>query len=234
MNNSIKDKNILVLGGTGSIGGAISDALEKEGARVFRHGRSGEYAADVKDENQLKSLITGIIKKSGPIYGLVNSVSASAKIGGFEKKTWSDFSAQLEVQLKASVVSTEALVPVMKENGGVIVNILSSYVDGQPPASLSDYVTAKYAMLGFTKALAKDLERFKIMVNAVSPSLIKNEFSAGVPEKLLEILAAQSPTSRLTTPDDVTRVVVDLMVNTGKTGQNIVINGGQVCPPVEG
>ncbi len=229
MTNSIKNKTILVLGGVGSIGSTISDLLEKEGARVFRHDLVGEYAADVRDETQLKSLIENIIKRSGPIYGLVNSVSAPIKIGGFEKKKWSDFSEQLGVQLKAAVVSAEVLIPRMKENGGgAIVNILSSYVMDQPPASLTDYVTAKYAMLGFSKSLAKDLEKYKITVNAVSPSLIKNNFSAGVPEKLLEIMAAQSPTGRLTNPEDVARAVLELIADTGITGKNIQIVGGKI------
>ena len=229
MTNSIKNKTILVLGGTGSIGSAISELLEGAGAKVFRHGLTGECAADVRDEVQLKSLINGVIKKSGPIYGLVNSISAPVKIDGIEKKKWADFLEQLDVQLKAAVVAGEVLIPHMKENGGgAIVNILSSYVTNQSPASLSDYVTAKYAMLGFTKASAKDLEKYKITVNAVSPSLIKNEFSRGVPEKLLEILAAQSPTGRLTNSEDVARAVLELIADPGITGKNIQIIGGEV------
>lgn len=227
----VKDKVILILGGTGGIGSAIADLLEKEEARVCRHGISGEYAADVRDTEQTERMLKKVLEKFGRIDVVINSISVPASHGGIEKKNWIDFKNHFDVQLKAAVETSHFLVPFMKkQGGGNIVNILTSYVVGVPPSGLSDYVTAKYAMLGLTKALARELARYHISVSAVSPSIIKNNFTANVPEKLLEIEAQQSPTGRLTRAEDVAKAVLSLMTDADSSvnGQNIIISGGQI------
>src|SRR3989344_2573382 len=110
-----KDKIVLVLGGTGDIGSAISLAFEKEGAKVCRHGRSGEYAADLRDENNTNVLITKIIEKYRQVDVLVNAVSHSVKIDSFDKKNWSDFDDHLQTQLKGGFNVIQKLLPSMKE-----------------------------------------------------------------------------------------------------------------------
>lgn len=223
----LKDKIVLILGGVGHIGSAIADLFEKNGATVCRHGLVGDYAADVSKSEEAKKLIEGVIKKFGRIDILVNSVSAPAVIGSFDKKSWADFSGQLNVQLKSAVEAASLVLPGMKQNNfGRIINIASEYSIGEPPSSLSDYVTAKYALVGFTKALAKEVGKLGITVNAISPSLIKNEFSKNVPEKLLEILAAQSPSGKLTVAEDVAREALNL-VSGLVNGENILIVGGK-------
>ncbi len=220
-----------MLGGTGNIGSAIADALEKEGAIVCRHGLAGEYAADLANSEETENLIKKVIGRFGQLDILVNSVSAPTKIGSFDKKTWQDFLAHLNIQLKATVETSSLVLPYMRKNGfGRIINVASSSVAGQPPSNLSDYVTAKYALVGFTKALAREVERFGVTVNAVSPSLVKNDFSKDFPEKMSEILIAQSPTGRLTTAEDVARETLLLVTDeSGKTnGKNIIIVGGKV------
>src|SRR3989304_5363592 len=88
----LKDKIVLILGGVGNIGSAIADLFEQNGAIVCRHGLVGDYIADVSNLEETKKLIEKVIQKFGRLDVLVNSVSAPAVIGGFEKKTWEDFS----------------------------------------------------------------------------------------------------------------------------------------------
>lgn len=225
----LKDKVILILGGTGSIGSAIAEVFEKEGAIVCRHGLgSGEYLADLGNSEEIEGLIKKVIAVRGRIDIIINSVSASVKIAPFEKKNWQDFLGHLNVQLKAAVETALLSLPHMKQQGGGgIINIITSYVSGDVPSSLSDYVTAKYALLGLTKSLAKDLSRYKVRVNAVSPSFIRNRFTKAVPEKFDDIAIAQSPLGRLTAPDDIAQAVLKL-VSEDVTGKNIIINGGNV------
>jgi len=199
-----KNKIILVLGGTGDIGSAISGRLEKDGFAVLRHGLSGDYVADVRDSEQTKKMLDKIMEKFGRIDGVVNTVSAPADHGGIEKKTWDNFSNHLNIQLKSAVDTAHWLVPVMKkQGGGALINILTSYVAEEPPSGLSDYVSAKYAMLGLTKALAQELGKYKITVNAISPSFIKNRFTKHIPEKMIEMIIDETPSGRLTTAEDV-------------------------------
>lgn len=220
-----KDKVILILGGMGDIGSAISESFLKNDAIVCRHGLDiGEYQADLRDENQITSLVSKVIKDHGRIDVMVNSVSAPARISPFENKNWSDFLDHLNIQLKSSVFLAKLVLPHMKSlGGGRIINIVTVYTIGDVPGSLSDYVTAKYAMLGFTKALAKDFYRYKITVNAVSPSFIKNNFTRDVPEKLAEIIKSQTPNNYISSANEVADVVLYLASDRASqiTGQNI-------------
>ena len=230
MNEEIKNKIVLILGGTGAIGSAIAAALRREGAVVFQHGIEGQYAADVRKDG-VRKLIEKVLAEAGRVDILINALSAPAKIGPVENKNWEAFQEQFNVQLKAAVEAALILVPLMKQKkDGKIINILTSYVEGEPPASLADYVTAKYAMLGFTKALAKELSRWSIAVNAVSPDIIKNKFSRSVPEKYFEIAAAQTSTGRLTVEEDVAKAVLLAVSKKAAeaSGRNFVISGGKI------
>ncbi len=226
-----KDKIILILGGTGSIGSSISEAFNDEGATVCCHGQTGDYSADLRNSTETSQLIEKIIGKYGFIDVIVNSVSNLANIASFEKKDWTDFIGHLEIQLKSCVETSKLVLPYMKKRGsGKIINILSSYIIGGPPSNLSDYITAKYALLGLTKALAKELGRFNINVNAISPSFIKNSFTKDVPEKLSEILISQTPLGRLATTKDVADAVLFLASDKASfiNGENLIVSGGSV------
>lgn len=229
--NKLANKIILVLGGTGAVGSAVADLLAAGGATVCRHGRAGNYRADVRDGDQTKKLVDKIINRLGRIDAVVNALSAPVKIGSFESKKWEDFLEQFDVQLKAAVETTKLVVPHMKkQKKGRIINILTSYTIGSPPSSLSDYVTSKYALLGLTKVLARELGRYNITVNAVSPGFVKNRFTKNVPEKFSEILISQTPLGRLATAGDIAEVVFFLCSDEADfiTGENINLSGGQV------
>lgn len=229
--NTHNGQTILILGGTGGIGSCIADFLEQKGARVIRHGTIGPYAFDVRTKKDVDVFVDNIIHTFGKIDAIVNSLSAPITIGSFDKKTWENFSEHLNVQLKAAVEIEGRIISLMKKQGqGRIIHILTSYVIGAPPSSIAEYITAKYAMLGLTKALAKELGRFHITVNAVSPGFIKNKFSSGVPEKLPELISAETPLGTLTSEEDVARAVSFLLSDGADhiTGENINLSGGHV------
>lgn len=226
-----KNKIVLILGGTGHIGSAVALAFEKEGAKVCRHGHSGKYAADLMNDGDINALVDKVLVDYKRVDIMVNAASHPVKINSFDKKTWPDFEDHFQVQLKGGFGVIQKLLPGMKANkSGRIINILTSYTIGQPPSGLSDYITAKYALLGLTKSLAKELGKYNITVNAVSPGFIKNKFTKNVPEKFAEILISQTPLGRLTTAADVARVVGFLCSDDADfiTGENINLSGGQV------
>jgi 3-oxoacyl-[acyl-carrier protein] reductase len=170
-----------------------------------------------------------IIDKFGRIDILVNATSAPLKIASLEEKKWADFSGHLDVQFKSAVVFTKLILPYMKkQKWGRIINILSTGIIGQPPSNLSDYISAKYAAWGLTKCLAKELGRFNITVNAVSPNFIKNKFSSVFPEKMAELVASQTPGGKLATPQDVADKVLFLASEKASkiNGENIIVSGG--------
>ena len=222
----LKGKIALVLGGVGSIGSAISDVLEEEGAIVCRHGLIGDYSGDVADFQASERMVNPILGKYGAVDILVNSVSAPAKLASFDKKTWQDFLAHFTVQLKSAVEVTQMVLPKMKERKwGRIVNIASSYTRGVPPGSLTDYVTSKYAIIGLTKALAAEVGRYGITANAISPSFIKNKFTENVPSKVVEMLIEKSSEKRLINPEDVASKVLEIILS-DLNGENVFITAG--------
>lgn len=226
----LKNKLALVLGGTGGIGSAIADLLEKEGATVIRHGRGGKYGADVTKDGALKKLIDKVLAEYKRIDVVINSLSAPIVLTLIENKKWPDFLAHLNIQLKAAIDSVVQLVPKMKsQGGGKFINIVSVVVQNDPPKKYADYVTAKYALLGFSKTLAEELRGENIFVNCVSPDFVKTELTKVFPEKLAEIIAEQKPTGRLTTPRDVAQIVLDFTLDdSGRTGENIILSGGKI------
>lgn len=233
--DKLKIKVILVLGGTGDIGSVVADLLEASGATVCRHGRSGDYSADVRDGDQTKSLVDDIVNRSGRIDVVVNVLSAPIKIAPIFKKDWSNFLDHFNVQLKAAVDIVQAVAPYMKlQKNGHFINILSSVVKGEPPASYADYVTAKYAMLGLSKCLSEELGRSGIKISCISPDFVLTKLTAEFPPKLGEVLASRNSSKRLTQPKDVAALVKKVIYNSGNyDGKNVIMGGGRVIASVD-
>ncbi len=198
---NLKNRIILILGGTGSVGGATAKFLEREGATVVCHGlNSGEWRADLSKDGEAKRLINAISAKYGRVDVVINSIGASLKLAPIEKKNWDDYQAQLEVQLRAAVEITSAVAPIMKnDKKGIILHVITSGVD-EVPSHMIDYLTAKYALMGFARASERELARFGIKVLYIKPRFIKNDFTRDMPEKAVEMMEAKG---EVTTPEEV-------------------------------
>ena len=193
MAKNLHDKVILILGGTGGIGSAIGDVLENAGARVCRHGRRGDFAADVREEKNIEALVEKIVQEFGRIDIIVNSLTSSIKLARLEERSWSGFLDQFNVQLKSTVDILKYAVPQMKkQGGGKFVNIISSVVHGVPPKMYADYITSKYAMFGLSKCMAEELKRYNIETKWVSPEFVKTDLTKVFPEKILEMIPIQT------------------------------------------
>jgi len=220
---NLKSKTALILGGTGSIGRVIAGVFENNGITVVRHSST---KVDVSDTNALKNFIEKTIVEHKKIDILVNSVSPKVNLDPFEQKNWDDFKLHLETQLKSAVESAKIVLPLMKQNKyGRIIHIATIYTLKEIPVRVVDYVTAKFALIGFTKALAKETKRFGITVNAVSPSFIKNKFNEKLPDKIVEIIGKESPTGKLITEEDVAKKVLYLVSSEADniTGENLSV-----------
>lgn len=224
-----KDKIVFIVGGTGSIGGIIGDAFTVRGAIVYRHGLHGEYKADVRKGKAINRVIAGVLREHGRVDILINSVSAPVSIASFERKHWGDFLGHLEIQLKSAVETAGLIIPSMKkEKYGRIIHILTTSIGGKTPSNMSDYITAKYALLGFTKALAKDVGKYNITVNALSPSFIGSNLTSHFPDKLKDFIIFDTPISRLVKPNEIAQSVLFLASDDASyiTGENIQVSGG--------
>tara|TARA_A100001015_G_scaffold238393_1_gene271381 strand:- start:205 stop:990 length:786 start_codon:yes stop_codon:yes gene_type:complete len=192
MNNTLKNKKILISAGASGIGWATAKICLLKGATVFlcdvekkylskikKHKQINKklftYRCDASSEDDVLQLFTKISKKTKKLDCLINNVGVAGPTGTIEKLS----SIQWEKTLKTNVIShfyfTKLAIPMLKKNkGGSIINMSSGAgIMGFPLRS--PYAASKWAVIGITKTLAMELGKFKIRVNAICPGTIKGD-----------------------------------------------------------
>lgn len=238
----------VVTGGSGGIGKAISLRLAKDGfsiviayrGRVDRanaviaeilsnKGKAIAVCADISTKEGVELLYKSAAKEFGGVSVLVNNASSAINPRPFELMDWEDVQNQLNTQLKGSFLLCQSCAPGMIERGwGRIVNITSQVVEGEPTPSWTSYAIAKASLAKFSSYLAADLGSNGITVNCVSPGMSETGLIGSISEKVQLMIARQTPTRRLTKPEDVAAAVAYLVSSEASqvTGQTILVNGG--------
>jgi 3-oxoacyl-[acyl-carrier protein] reductase len=174
-------------------------------------------------------VVQDIINTWGQIDILVNNagITRDALLVRMKDEDWK---AVLEVGVQGVYYCTkEVLRYMMKKRYGRIINI-SSVVGVMGNAGQTNYSTAKAAILGFTKSLAREVASLGITVNAVAPGFINTEMTKKLPEEVREVWLQQVPLRRWGEPEEVAQVVAFLASRAAGyiTGQTIHVNGGLV------
>jgi len=184
----------------------ICDLLE-EGEKVAEEIRSrgGEaifHKLDVTDRQAVKRMVDTVVERYGRIDILINNAGIT-RDAQFLKMTEEDWDKVIAVNLKGVFNVTQAVAPVMVEQGkGKIVNA-ASVVALYGNFGQTNYVASKAGVIGMTKVWARELGRKGVNVNAVAPGFIQTEMTARVPEKVLQMMCERTPLGRLGTPRDV-------------------------------
>ena len=227
-------KTVLVTGGVRGIGLAIAKEFQKKGYRVcVTYSKDEEsaalakaigletYRADVADENAVKALFRTV----GRVDILVNNAGVSL-IKQIQDTSYAEFERLMAVNVGgAFLCSREAAKGMIERQSGLIVHISSVW--GEVGGSCeSVYSASKAALVGFTKALAKELGWSGIRVNCVSPGVIDTPMNAHFTQE--EVLAMQEeiPVGRMGTGEEVAKAVVFLEENEYVTGVDLPVNGG--------
>jgi 3-oxoacyl-[acyl-carrier protein] reductase len=208
------------------IDGRGLDALVHEpgvdGARIT------SLTVDVADEAMLRDALAGGMRRFGPIDILVN-VAGIGGHGTFLELTPSERDRVLDVHVRGTMAATHAVVGGMVERGwGRIVTMLSDGVwHGRTTVH---YTTAKGALLGFTRALAREVAASGVRVNAVAPGPVETAMLLDDPADVIEAERATVPIGRFLQPDEVAMTVAFLCGPGGDayTGQVLAPNGGTV------
>lgn len=233
-------KNIIVTGGSRGIGAKIVEKFAKEGNRVILNYHKSQieaekikqmfpdniilYKADVSKFDEVKSMCDFCIENYGSVDILVNNAGI-AQIKPFADITEEDWDYMMNINLKGVYNCTKCVIDNMIHNKkGKIINISSIW--GEVGGSCEvHYSAAKAGIIGFTKALAKEMGLSNIQVNCVAPGIIDTEMNS---MHDLDELKNDVPLNRIGTPEDVANVVYFLTSDAAEyiTGQVISVNGG--------
>ena len=236
-------KLVLITGGSRGIGAACAEIFSKNGYFVAINYNKSESAAlalaqkldnsqafyaDVSKENEVKTLFSEVYKAFGKYPDvLINNAGVSVS-GLFTDSTTEDFDKLFDINVKgAYLCSREVLGSMIPRKSGKIINISSMW--GQTGASCEVlYSASKSALIGMTKALAKETGPCGITVNCIAPGVIKTDMLSCYDGTTLKALANDTPLSRLGTPQDIAQAALFLAEDASDfiTGQVLGVNGG--------
>ena len=234
-------KAAIVTGGSRGIGRAIVRALAREGAKVaftYAHNKAiadevanGDtvigFQADVTSFDQAKNLVKHVKERFGRIDILVNNagITRDKMLAFMSEKDWDDV---LDTNLKGVFNLTKPVVGVMiRQKSGTILNITSiSGIVGMP--GQVNYSSSKAGMIGFTKALAKEIAKANVTVNALALGFVETDMTGVLSPELQQKALERIPLGRFGKPEDMAEVALFMVSPKAgyMTGQVLQVDGG--------
>lgn len=223
----------LITGSSRGLGRSIALAFGKRGHRVVIHYRDKKseaeavasqikesmvLKADVKNSNEVKSLVNEVVKQWGGIDVLVNNAGIT-KEALLLKTSEKNFDEVIEINLKGTFNFICAAAPYMvNKNSGHIISI-SSFAGLKGKAGLSAYSASKAGLIGLTMSAAQELIEHNIMVNAVLPGYMLTDMGIESNEKAKELALNDSLIKSFSDPNNVAEFICCLSEAKGITGQ---------------
>jgi 3-oxoacyl-[acyl-carrier protein] reductase len=230
---------VIVTGGARGLGAAYVRGLKDGGYSVvvadLNESDEGDLyvRVDVSDPDSCDAMARAVLDRFGRVDVLVNNAGYFTEIvkKPFEELTVEEWDHCFAVNVRGTWLATRAVVPAMKERRyGKIVNTSSMTVPSGIPGFLH-YVASKAAIVGFTRALARELGEWNICVNTITPDYIPHdeEYAARQPE-MAAFIAQQRAFKRDQVPEDVVGTILHLAGHGSDfvTGQNFWVNGGRL------
>ena len=245
---SLKDRVTLITGGGSGIGASIVERFCEQGSKVYfvDNDKTASYnlverlarsrgntpnfvCCDVRDINKLQSVIKSIIDSSGPIKILINNAARDDR-HSIEEVTPDYFDERIATNMRHHFFTAQSVIEGMKTvGGGSIINMGSvSWMIGS--VNMPIYLAAKSALVGLTRALARELGPYNIRVNSILPGWIMTDRQKELwltPEGEAELMRRQCLKRKLE-PDEIARIVLFFSSDDSAicTNQNFIADGG--------
>lgn len=232
----IKDKVVVITGGSGFLGQYYVKTLSGFGATVVNFDINERHGVDITDEKSVEKAVLEVVKKYKRIDVLINNAALRTEnfYDDFEDFPYEEWEKILKVNLSAMFLVTQKMAPIMKkQKSGSIINLSSIYGITGPDFKIygktkmttpAVYSASKAGVLGLTRYLASYLGKYNIRVNTLTPGGVFNnqdrEFVNNYSQKTL--------LGRMAMPHDLTGALVFLASEAScyMTGQNLIIDGG--------
>lgn len=247
----LKGKIAIITGSSRGIGYSIAKLFAKEGAKVVICGSKLDSATqatktiieelnipadqllpigvDISNTASIKRMVEQVISKWGQIDILVNNAGITSHQSLLEI-TDEDIEKMFNINVFGVLKTTREVVKHMKETGGSIINT-SSMVGINGGANQVTYASSKFAVNGITKSLAKELGKYNIRVNAVSPGVVATDMMRDtVSESLKQQLIQMTPLGKMASPEDLASAYLYLASPEASftTGTIIQVDGGLI------
>lgn len=243
---NLNEKAAVVTGSARGLGRAIALQLAQAGAKVIvNYAGSADKAAEtvrliqeaggtaiaVQADVSCAADVDRLVKETIAAYGRIDILVNNAGIARDNlllRLKEQDWDAVIDTNLKGIFLCTKAVSRYMlKQRSGVIINI-ASVVGIRGNAGQANYAAAKAGVIGFTKAVAKELAPRGIRVNAIAPGYISTDMTAILPEEAKNQILDSIPLGRFGTPEDIAQAVLFLASPAGSyiTGHTLSIDGG--------
>ena len=216
----LSNKIAIVTGGTKGIGRAIAESLVSAGAGVAITARNDDeigrtvaelkklgagtaagYVCDVRDYEQVKSVVAEVAKEFGGLDILINNAGVGI-FASVESMSVEDFRAVLETNVFGVFYCCHEAIPLMKQRGGGYIINISSLAGANPHPEMAAYNASKFGLNGFSEALMQEVRQDHIKVSYIMPGSVNTHFGGDQPS------AEQSWQLQ---PNDIAQVVMDLL-----------------------
>ena len=241
-------KIALITGGSRGLGRGIAEGFAAEGAKVIVNYVKDEKAANavvdiikkkgsdaiavranIGEPDQVSAMVEAAVKKFGTVDILVNNAGMlnSSKLADMSVETWDEM---IKVHLRGMFLCTRFVIPhMLKQKSGKIINMSGTFgVSGG--AEFTHMSAAKAGMIGFTRALAREVGHDGIHVNCIAPAIIRTDLYNFMPEDVRDGIVGAYPLGRVGEVEDVVATALFLAAKDGDyfTGQTLCPAGGDV------